>query len=62
MYIAVLQVGSYEESLALIRDDVEMTDEERDWLLRKTAESVYFGGDSLPEESKLMCHGSRSKI
>lgn len=57
-----LQVGSYEESLALIRDDVEMTDEERDWLLRKTAESVYFGGDSLSDDSKLIVHGDRSKI
>jgi hypothetical protein len=46
-------LGSYEASLALVRDDVVMTDEQREWMLRKTAEKVYFGGASLQPASKL---------
>eukprot|EP01046_Picozoa_sp_COSAG06_P021692 COSAG06_NODE_1642_length_8827_cov_26.657997_2_plen_49_part_00 len=46
-------LGPYEASLALVRDDAVMTDEQREWMLRKTAEKVYFGGASLPPVPKL---------
>jgi predicted TIM-barrel fold metal-dependent hydrolase len=36
--------NTYADSLALIRDRVEfLSDSDREWLLRKTAEKVYFG-------------------
>ena len=34
---------TYQASIALVRDQLDfVTQDERDWLLRKTAEQVYF--------------------
>ena len=38
--------GSYAASLALVKDALDgLSERERDWLLRRTAEKVYFGDD-----------------
>lgn len=50
---AMRQIGSYEDSLAFIRDNVKMTDEQREWVLRRTAEKVYFEGHGLADDSKV---------
>lgn len=57
----VRQIGSYEESLALVRDGVQISEEQRDWLLRRTAERVYFGGERLPDDFEQLSH-SRANI
>ena len=43
-YHLVGEGNTYKASIALIRDRLDFSDEDREWLLRKTAESVYFFG------------------